>query len=416
MAEKQEPLFSVDLGDNGGLIIATSFEHFIALAQEERAAWRWLAETASSEISLEVGAQVLSRLEAIIQYATSMSEGQTLEGYDPAGVLQGHYAVPVPLIFHSLGKTGRAILAIRDQLGAEEAARAQGIFGGQIPYNPLDIRHLRVMMCIANPALLTSASTHAVTERYLENFQRDAQATRAEQMGLLASSTVEWGQFCEATRNQLNTDGRRFLRAGAKRALHLKTLGRAAINEINLTRAAYESQMQLQSAVQYWGEKRTGHAAERQKAFSDLRAWLIFASIFASATFLLATVVMLEASGVNVWNWLSIEPAPGRTIAPAAYLVISAAVGSVLTALFWATRVLVRIYFTARRSEADADERRVMTQTYLALIKTGAAQEQDRLVILNALFRPVPDGAGNDDGGGDVALPALIAKMLDRGR
>jgi hypothetical protein len=414
MTDKKEPLFTVDLGENGGIIVAASFEHFLKMATEERDKWTWLAESASSEVPQAIAEQVLSRLEGVVQYATNMSDGQTLEGYDPVGVLRNHYASAIPTIFHSNGTTGRAISSIRDKLGNEEGARVQGILGGQIAFNYQDVRHLRVMMLAANPALIDSAATHAVAERYLADFQRDAQTTRAEQISLLTTSADDWEQFQEAAADRLATARHRFMQTGLRGARRLKAASAAAIEEIHRTRAAYESQMQLQSAVQYWGEKRAAHAKERSTAFIHLRRWVIFASAFALATFLLATIVMLEASGVNVFDWLSIEPSPGRTIAAAAYLIISAGVGSILTALFWATRLLVRIYFTARRSEADAEERRVMTQTYLALIKTGAAQEQDRLIILNALFRPGADGGGSDDGGGDVALPALIAKLLDQ--
>jgi hypothetical protein len=69
---------------------------------------------------------------------------------------------------------------------------------------------------------------------------------------------------------------------------------------------------------------------------------------------------------------------------------------------------------TERKLQADAEERRVMTQTYLALVKQGAAGEEDRLIILNALFRPTSDRSGADDSGSDIALPALLAKLMDQ--
>ena len=56
-----------------------------------------------------------------------------------------------------------------------------------------------------------------------------------------------------------------------------------------------------------------------------------------------------------------------------------------------------------------------MTKAYLALIKASAAnKDEDRLVILNALFRPSQDGIVTDDGPGDVAGPAIIARLLDQ--
>jgi hypothetical protein len=54
-----------------------------------------------------------------------------------------------------------------------------------------------------------------------------------------------------------------------------------------------------------------------------------------------------------------------------------------------------------------------MTQAYLALIKEAAASDQERVVILSALFRGASDGIVKDDGAGDISLPAMIARLLD---
>lgn len=55
-----------------------------------------------------------------------------------------------------------------------------------------------------------------------------------------------------------------------------------------------------------------------------------------------------------------------------------------------------------------------MTLTYLALVKDGHAEEMDRIVILNALFRPSPEPNSRDEASNaEIGLPAVVARLLD---
>lgn len=51
-----------------------------------------------------------------------------------------------------------------------------------------------------------------------------------------------------------------------------------------------------------------------------------------------------------------------------------------------------------------------MTTTYLALIRSGAATEAERPIILEALFRQSADGIVKDDGPGDLNLGAILSR------
>jgi len=172
--------------------------------------------------------------------------------------------------------------------------------------------------------------------------------------------------------------------------------------------------MKLQASAAYWLEKKTTHAEDRGAAFRHLCWFSGVGGAGAIMAFIFAIIFMLEASGIDAVRGFDLTPPAGRTIALAAYLVVTGAVGTVLTALFWTARVLVRHYMTERRLEGDAEERRIMTQTYLPLVDQGAASEDERLIILNALFRPSPDQPTGDDSARDVALPAILAKLMDQ--
>lgn len=57
-----------------------------------------------------------------------------------------------------------------------------------------------------------------------------------------------------------------------------------------------------------------------------------------------------------------------------------------------------------------------MNQTFLALFKDGGVRDEDRSVILNSLFWPSTELPSNDDGPGEFALPAMLARLLDQKR
>ena len=81
---------------------------------------------------------------------------------------------------------------------------------------------------------------------------------------------------------------------------------------------------------------------------------------------------------------------------------------------FWAGRVILRIYLSARHLTTDAEERRTMITTFLALTKKGSVSEDDRKFILAALFRPGTDGIVKEESAPDTMFAALMGSILKR--
>lgn len=71
----------------------------------------------------------------------------------------------------------------------------------------------------------------------------------------------------------------------------------------------------------------------------------------------------------------------------------------------WLLRLISRFLNNNQVLADDARHRQVMTQTYLALVADPNSQvtEKDRLIMLNAIFRPLP-GAQTDE----VAPPTVL--------
>jgi hypothetical protein len=81
------------------------------------------------------------------------------------------------------------------------------------------------------------------------------------------------------------------------------------------------------------------------------------------------------------------------------------------TFAFWIGRLLTKLYLSEHHLRNDADERAIMTETYLALTAENAASEGDRNIILGALFRGTPDGIVKEDGPSDFSIQALLSRF-----
>jgi Family of unknown function (DUF6161) len=73
---------------------------------------------------------------------------------------------------------------------------------------------------------------------------------------------------------------------------------------------------------------------------------------------------------------------------------------------------LLRIFLSTRHLTTDAEERRTMITTFLALTRKSAVKDDDRKFILAALFRPGADGIVNDESAPDTMFAALMGGIL----
>ncbi len=79
--------------------------------------------------------------------------------------------------------------------------------------------------------------------------------------------------------------------------------------------------------------------------------------------------------------------------------------------IFWIGRLLTKLYLSQHHLMHDAEERAVMTTTYLSLSHESAASEEDKKIILGALFRPTIDGLIKDEGPSDMSLAGFLSKL-----
>ena len=88
----------------------------------------------------------------------------------------------------------------------------------------------------------------------------------------------------------------------------------------------------------------------------------------------------------------------------------------IVALLIWIVKITLKYFVGLLHLEVDAGERVVMAKTYLALIKdTKIMGQEDRRIILEALFRPTTTGLVQEDEG-PTGLIGLITKLLGSSR
>jgi hypothetical protein len=188
-------------------------------------------------------------------------------------------------------------------------------------------------------------------------------------------------EFVDASKLHLEEDGKsatalqsRISRTAAALILRSYRQLRRREQELDQLSRTFLEHMRLAGPADYWEQKAQQHKRDRK----NLR-WIVGGVI-------LATVA--ATAGFYIWIGDHVDPAHFGTIV---LLSPAALVG------LWGARLAFRAYNRNNDLLNDAEQRKVLAQTYLALTKEGAAiaAEGERLLILQALVRP--EGAGEDD-------------------
>ncbi|NWF35455.1 hypothetical protein F3F93_01670 [Mariprofundus sp. KV] len=144
----------------------------------------------------------------------------------------------------------------------------------------------------------------------------------------------------------------------------------------------YEEKLRMMKPVDYWVKQQVEHAKERKTA----RAHTIWVGLTGVAVVLALYFSMfgLEFKSGDQWRLLPL--------------------GLVAVFFYWPVRLLVRKYLSHLHMEQDAGERIVLTQEFLAMSRGDDNEEgivfssEERLLILNSLFRHTQTGIVRDDG------------------
>jgi hypothetical protein len=159
--------------------------------------------------------------------------------------------------------------------------------------------------------------------------------------------------------------------------------------------------MRLKAPVDYWRAKAASHESK--------------SGIYRNVAAIYAVVIVCCTISIIYWlSHLGLELVARVGSQPYALLFIGVTGLTLASLLLWTERILVKLYLSEHHLAIDARERETMAQTYLALTADKAATDEDRVVVLSALFRPTADGVVKDDAAPDLSVPALLSKILDK--
>ena len=388
----------VDLGENGGRRLFLSYSDLRDFISEEREAWRWMRgahEPSGHQNYLP------DRIEGLSQtFEQEVAQGRSLQQI--VDQLPAWFLPTGNSILHHESAHGSAILDIRDRVSPEAATFAYSFYRGWAGIQQAQTPDLlRGVVAFSSPETFGHSGL-------ADNFAKERAIYRAELRRLMKQAQLGEENRAAALDAAFRAGRKSVLRWAGKRALRWRHAStehalntNAAIAEIDAVKKTYEESMKLQAPSKYWRDKAAVHKEAESVAAVRLAAFFVIATLGMALAFYKTATFFLKA-----------DTDPRNSV----YFVASAGLATVAGLVLWIGRLLTRLYLSEHHLRKDAEERRIMTTTYLALMRKGAAGEVDRQVILSALFRSSSDGIVKDDGATDFGLSAVVSRMGMPGR
>lgn len=397
-----EAHLEIGLGSDVAPVLLKGWEAAEKWLSEEEAAWQWLAPNGHNPAG--IGEVVQERLRWFRQsFQNQRSSDQRLDGL-LAAIVQVFDASNGP-VFPSQSVRGNQIQELRQSCGDDGAAAAYAFTLGRMTLgNVSNHDQLRAILLSAFPPFDMAAE---LSDR-LSKERANLRATHRNTLGDLQTYESRRESEWKSLLNRASRYGVKRLRAGRtvwkRQQSALNTQQMDAINDINSVKNAYEESMRLLGPVRYWTQKAKTHGK------SEIWAVVRLCVYFPTALGLLGWAFEEAFSLLLHGNPLK----PGTPLPQATYVVVSAALLLASTFAFWIGSLLTKLYLSEHHLRIDAHERAVMTTTYLALIRSGAASDTERSIILEALFRQSADGIVKDDGPGNFNLGAVLSRAITK--
>ena len=386
-------LVEVDLKENGGRRSFKTFAQLRAFAAEVQSAWSWMREAAEPS-----GHQAMLPNRTDDLFTTidaGINQGRSLT--ELVEELPAFFVPNGNTVIHHESALGADILAIRDVVSPTAAAFAYSFNRGWAQFGHGNTPELiRGALALVTPTMLGEATLVERFSRERANYRSELRRFAAEAEAAEVNRAIAIAEAFTSAK----TDIRRWAAKRAMRwhrySIEQKGDNTSAIAEIRAVQKTYEEAMALQAPSKYWRDKASIHKVSETWAAWRLAGFFVIAGVGLSTAFYLTAKFFLQA-----------EADPRTSV----YFVASAGLATIAGLILWVGRLLTRLYLSEHHLRKDAEERRIMTTTYLALMRKTAAGDQDRQVILTALFRNSSDGIVKDDGAADLGLSALVARL-----
>jgi hypothetical protein len=395
-------LFTLDLQDNGGLFAPTSVAEAMAWMQHEQAFWSWLNSNNRGGNHDQGLKQALNQLSHAINSAHQASQYKDSNPQQYQNELNG---IPSTLqdVFgrqrlpHSSTPLAKRIGEYRSAVGDHAASFFASVF---VP--PPQGHHFQPQDLVGWRGLTEGLIERFGLSRAPQKGRKLAAEQSFEQLRSKAESLVgeksmaydalhrDYAALAESARVAGDENHLQFVEAQAERSRDFEKLVSEHQQEMEKIRKTFHEETALRAPATYWDAKRKDH-----ERLSKITGAISFGGI------------AVAAIGLG-WLIHDLLRTAQPNAAPEAWRLAMV----VLIGLFavWGVRLVVRMFLSHLHLATDAAERVVMARTYLSLLDGDRlASNEDRQLILQALFRPASDGIVKDE-----AVPFSLAEVLTR--
>lgn len=176
-----------------------------------------------------------------------------------------------------------------------------------------------------------------------------------------------------------------------------------SIAELENTKKTFDEFMGLKAPADYWEKKSSRH-------HDSAKLYLGFL-LKASFAFVAISVFLPIVFVVNGLDWVALHSGSAGFETRVVLIPLLGLYLLLVTTGLWGLRVLVKLYLSEHHLRVEADEKKTMAMTYLAITERSEVTAEDRAIVLSSLFRPAQDGVVREDGV-DHSLPQLLARLL----
>ena len=399
---KPQPLFTIDLDDNGGVLAPTTELELTRWIETEQQFWSWTTQQTAGgnhaqgfRHAIDQLYQALNSVNQYRQYNVSNTQ-QARAILDNASI-QIQDALTRRKLPHSSTPLAMRIDAYRKEAGDKAASFLLAV---HVPpdqgyhFQPQDLTSWRGlvdgMIDRFQPAQTAAKNKRVGAEKSFEQLRIKAERLVVEKTEVYEALHRHYSDLAQAVQATTGSQLTEFSDAQANRAKLFEDLLNEHRTGMESLRKLYREEMGLKAPVEYWESKHAKHTK-----LAILTGTLSFTGIFLAAIGL----------GTQMHNLLIATPINET---PEYWRIASL----ILIALFviWGVRLVVRMFLSNLHLMTDAAERVVMVKTYLSLLEGDRlSSSEDRQLILQAIFRPASDGIVKDEG-----IPLSFFEFLTR--
>ncbi len=390
----KQPLLEVNLGEPNGSLVFFSLQELQEFHEEEQSAWAWLSRPPVNGNLNAPWNHIVPQLTQIRNNLANVNDGDmTRISTVKTAIVHAFVNNRLPL---SNSPIGRFVLDLKEEepIVAAAALATWMNCGGVTISNFEHFKGATLMAAFdANITSKVPAAVKRSLHTLQEQYQGDLAKNKATDLAQREDQKTQQSRQIRATA--------RMIFQGRKRIKAFSEANRdeveEAIKSIRQTEDLYREHMRLKSPVEYWTSKAGAH----KNAARKYRNVLMWFSVVAGGALVVALSFLAHRT---------VEIASNNK--PAAIYLTLVTIGIVLsTMVFWAARILTRLFLSEHHLAIDADERAVMAQTYLALTAEGQATSDERSIVLGSLFRPTADGIVKDDAAPDISPASLLSRL-----